>query len=182
MSNGIIGAGSCTERRRPGFATMSQSAWICISCMEMQVGGTGERLSQCSRCCEVRRNHAGLGYGMFGSSGSWHSVSVTGSCFRLCGGVAKTKNLFQQFCFHEVYAVAKMFIHRPGLTESLRACVDILACRILEYFWSPGAVPFLDSVLGTSCDNAVGTNTQCQVHFFTFGVCVCVRQRCLPRT
>jgi hypothetical protein len=76
--------------------------------------------------------------------------------------------------------VAAKIIHHPGLTESLLACMDIRACHILEYFGRPaGAVPFLDTVLGTSsCDNATGTNTQCRVHFFTFGVCVCVSVVC----
>ena len=34
-----------------------------------------ERLSQCSRCCEVRQNHAGLGYGMFGVAVGIQSAS-----------------------------------------------------------------------------------------------------------
>lgn len=34
--------------------------------------------------------------------------------------------------------VAAKIIHHPGLTESLLACMDIRACHILEYFWSPG--------------------------------------------
>jgi hypothetical protein len=34
-----------------------------------------ERFSQCSRCCEVRQNHAGLGYGMFGVAVGIQSAS-----------------------------------------------------------------------------------------------------------